>query len=146
VCSVWLPLDPVPRETCLEFVAGSHRWNETFAPIRFADGQPYQPTTLPLLPDIESERCEEFAAAAATTVAAAAGTRTEVDTDDKGRGVDGVRTRKHRILSWELEPGDCLVFHSRVLHCAPPNASTVRHEEGSEPNTRCVPPESVGQA
>jgi hypothetical protein len=47
-----------------------------------------------------------------------------------------------------LEPGDCLVFHSRVLHCAPPNASTVRHEEGSGPNIRCVPPESVavGQA
>jgi len=24
-----------------------------------------------------------------------------------------------------MEPGDCLLFHSRVLHCAPANASTV---------------------
>lgn len=89
VCSVWLPLDPIPKETCLEFVAGSHRWNQTFAPIRFADGVPYEPVTLPLLPDVESERSS------------------------------------HNILSWEMRPGDCLVFHSRVLHRAPPNASKV---------------------
>ena len=25
-CSTWIPLDPVPRETALEFVRGSHRW------------------------------------------------------------------------------------------------------------------------
>lgn len=110
VCSVWMPLDPVPKETCLEFVAGSHRWNQTFAPIRFADGQPYQPTTLPLLPDIEAER----------NASAHAGT----DTGGAVGGGDGGGS-KHRILSWEMQPGDCLVFHSRVLHCAPPNASTV---------------------
>ena len=104
VCSVWCPLDPIPKETCLEFVAGSHRWNKTFAPIRFADGAPYEPTTLPLLPDIEAERDDEAGG------------------DGEG---DNAGNKKHRILSWELQPGDCLVFHSRVLHCAPPNASTV---------------------
>jgi hypothetical protein len=27
------------KATCLEFVAGSHRWGAAFNPIRFADGQ-----------------------------------------------------------------------------------------------------------
>ena len=27
VCSIWMPLDPVPREVSLEFVRGSHRWH-----------------------------------------------------------------------------------------------------------------------
>lgn len=25
-CSMWMPLDPVPRTTCVQFVKGSHRW------------------------------------------------------------------------------------------------------------------------
>lgn len=55
VCSVWLALDPVPREIAVEFVAGSHRW-PSYSPYHFKDGSPYQGTGLPALPDIESER------------------------------------------------------------------------------------------
>ena len=29
-CSIWVSLDPVPRDTALEFVRGSHLWSETF--------------------------------------------------------------------------------------------------------------------
>ena len=29
-CSAWVPLDPVPLETALEFVRGSHRWRTAF--------------------------------------------------------------------------------------------------------------------
>jgi ectoine hydroxylase-related dioxygenase (phytanoyl-CoA dioxygenase family) len=28
---------------------------------------------------------------------------------------------KHEIVSWELQPGDCLIFHCRMLHAAPGN-------------------------
>lgn len=28
---------------------------------------------------------------------------------------------EHTILSWELQPGDCLIFHCRMLHAAPGN-------------------------
>ncbi len=35
VGSIWLPLDPVPEETCVEYVAGSHRWGRWFAPMFF---------------------------------------------------------------------------------------------------------------
>ncbi len=32
--SFWVPLDPVPRERTIEYVAGSHRWGREFRPER----------------------------------------------------------------------------------------------------------------
>ncbi|MCR9256061.1 MAG: phytanoyl-CoA dioxygenase family protein [Alphaproteobacteria bacterium] len=55
VCSIWLPFDPVAEETCIEYVAGSHRWPE-YNPAHFSDHTPYEGTGLPALPDIEAER------------------------------------------------------------------------------------------
>jgi ectoine hydroxylase-related dioxygenase (phytanoyl-CoA dioxygenase family) len=55
VCSIWLPLDVVPRETCVEFVKGSHNWT-AHCPHHFADGTPYRDTGLPELPDIDANR------------------------------------------------------------------------------------------
>lgn len=55
VCSVWLPLDPVPEAVGVEYVCGSHLWPE-FNPYHFADGSPYAGTGLPPLPDIDRER------------------------------------------------------------------------------------------
>ena len=56
VCSIWLPLDPVARETSVEYVRGSHRWGETFLPYHFADGTDYRDRDLPRLPDIDADR------------------------------------------------------------------------------------------
>ncbi|MEM7253395.1 MAG: phytanoyl-CoA dioxygenase family protein [Pseudomonadota bacterium] len=39
VCSIWIPLDPVPQDVCVEFIAGSHRWNKWYTPKRFADSE-----------------------------------------------------------------------------------------------------------
>lgn len=87
VCSVWLPLDVVPKETSVEFVRGSYRWGP-HCPHHFADGTPYRDTGLPQLPDIASDRAS------------------------------------YDIVSWALEPGDCLVFQAMIVHGAPGNAST----------------------
>jgi ectoine hydroxylase-related dioxygenase (phytanoyl-CoA dioxygenase family) len=88
VCSVWLPLDPVPRSVSPEFVAGSHRWGKTFTPRKFMDHRPYEGslTGYETVPDIDSRRDE------------------------------------YEILSWDLEPGDCIVFHMKSLHGAPGTA------------------------
>lgn len=55
----WIPLDPVPREGCLEVVRGSHR-GETFNGSRFEPGDDtaplYPASKLRRLPDIETER------------------------------------------------------------------------------------------
>jgi len=39
-CSLWIPLDAVPEDTCIEFVAGSHRWGRQFLPRMFS-GEDY---------------------------------------------------------------------------------------------------------
>lgn len=39
--SMWIALDPVPRDTGLSFLAGSHRWGRRFVPRRFLDHVPY---------------------------------------------------------------------------------------------------------
>ena len=57
-CSAWLSLDPVPKETALEFVKGSHRWESQFQRppfFQFAyEGD--DRSQLPAFPDIESNR------------------------------------------------------------------------------------------
>lgn len=56
---IWIPLDPVPVEDALEFVAGSHR-GPTYNTSSFSeedDTEPFDPTIdLPRLPDIEADR------------------------------------------------------------------------------------------
>ena len=55
-CSLWLTLDPVLRETAIEFVAGSHRWGRWFRPERFDGSALNEGDGLAPLPDIEGER------------------------------------------------------------------------------------------
>lgn len=56
-CSLWIPLDPVSRETCVEFVAGSHRWGRWFTPTKFV-GVRYEREDegYETIPDIDAER------------------------------------------------------------------------------------------
>jgi ectoine hydroxylase-related dioxygenase (phytanoyl-CoA dioxygenase family) len=55
--SMWLPIDPVPRESSIEFIAGSHRgpWR---MPRSFLDNEArwFPEGTLTELPDIEADR------------------------------------------------------------------------------------------
>ena len=56
-CSVWMPVDPVPRSATLEFVAGSHL-GPWLMPRTFMDGQAswFPEGALADLPDIEADR------------------------------------------------------------------------------------------
>jgi len=54
--SLWIPLDEVPRERTLEFVAGSHDWGKYYRPQRF-NGQPLNENDgLEELPNIDADR------------------------------------------------------------------------------------------
>ena len=57
-CVVWFPLDPVTSDTCLELIAGSHRWGRWFRPELTRAGQDLYEgdSTYERLPDIEAER------------------------------------------------------------------------------------------
>jgi ectoine hydroxylase-related dioxygenase (phytanoyl-CoA dioxygenase family) len=54
--SMWIALDPVPASSGLQFIAGSHLWDQRFIPRQFIDHAPYgQPDErFELLPDIET--------------------------------------------------------------------------------------------
>ena len=41
ICSIWMPVDPVPQEATLKFVKGSHRWNKWFVPRKFETSKNY---------------------------------------------------------------------------------------------------------
>ena len=91
--SMWIALDPVPADTALRFIAGSHRWDRWFIPRKFVDHTPYadEGDRYELLPDIDALIAEQ--------------------------------PDQHRVLSFDVEPGDVIVFHYRTLHDAPGNPS-----------------------
>ncbi len=55
-CSLWIALDRVPRDTAIEFVAGSHRWGRRFRPERFNRTPLNESDGLEPVPDIDRER------------------------------------------------------------------------------------------
>ncbi|KAI8999568.1 hypothetical protein DFJ74DRAFT_477082 [Hyaloraphidium curvatum] len=56
VCSFWVPLDPIDKATCVEYVRGSHRWRE-FNAIKFQPGNAlYRGANLPVLPDMDAAK------------------------------------------------------------------------------------------
>ena len=54
--SLWIPLDEVPRETTLEFVAGSHLWGKSYRPQRFDGSALNANDGLEEIPDIDGNR------------------------------------------------------------------------------------------
>jgi ectoine hydroxylase-related dioxygenase (phytanoyl-CoA dioxygenase family) len=60
IASMWITLDPVPKEECLEYVPGSHRRTmyDGFNPRRVAEDPtlPFYGEEFPPLPDIEADR------------------------------------------------------------------------------------------
>ncbi len=81
-CTMWFPVDAVPRHITLEFVAGSHRWGKWFRPQRFSDGglRAEDDPRWEVLPDIDGHR------------------------------------EDYKIIGWEVEPGDIVIFHGLTLH------------------------------
>lgn len=54
--SLWIPLDEVPRETTLEFIAGSHKWDKFYRPQRFDGSALNENDGLEDIPDINGNR------------------------------------------------------------------------------------------
>ncbi|MGE4636043.1 MAG: phytanoyl-CoA dioxygenase family protein [Arenicellales bacterium] len=57
--SFWVPVDPVPRERSIEYVATSHKWGKNFRPKRFDGTDLYPEDTSETTPNVEKNR-EEF--------------------------------------------------------------------------------------
>jgi ectoine hydroxylase-related dioxygenase (phytanoyl-CoA dioxygenase family) len=54
--SVWVPLDPVPREIAIEYVAGSHQTGKQFRPDRFNGQALYDGDSRDAVPDVDANR------------------------------------------------------------------------------------------
>lgn len=85
-CSAWMPLVPVARQSALEFVRGSHRWDRKYRQTNFGaltgnarDQVIFGDDAAPF-PDIEGQR------------------------------------HAYDILSWDMKPGDVAVFNARTIH------------------------------
>lgn len=54
--SFWIPLDPVPRDRTIEYIAGSHNAGKLYKPQRFDGTDLYEADPTQPVPDIEANR------------------------------------------------------------------------------------------
>ena len=88
VCTIWLPLDPIEKSNCVEYVKSSHSWGKTYNPQNFMDGSEYDNANEYTMPDIEANRND------------------------------------YDIIAFDMQAGDCLVFHGMTIHGAGGNELT----------------------
>lgn len=89
-CTIWMPLVPVKKENALAYVPGSHRSDTVHDQYNFGNLNPDHKT------DIDQV---DFSAIAEQAIP-------DIDAD---RGAYGV-------VSWDMQPGDCVAFNSRIMH------------------------------
>lgn len=89
-CTIWMPLVPVKRKNALAYVPGSHRLDSVFYQYNFGDLNPDGKTGVDQV-DFSSVAEQSFP---------------DIDADPESFGV----------VSWDMQPGDCVAFNSRIMH------------------------------
>ena len=89
-CTIWMPLVPVKKKSALAYVPGSHLNQQIFEQYNFGN----------LNPDGKSDVDQvDFSGIAEDAIP-------DIDADPERYGV----------VSWDMQPGDCVAFNSRILH------------------------------
>lgn len=106
ICSIWVALDEVDAEAGVAYVAGSHTWGLRHRVTNFSG-------------DAHSDRNVYEGVDGA-------------DPFDQLPDIDaGVADGSLRLLSWDMAPGDALLFDSAAVHGAPgPRAGLTRRRRG----------------
>ena len=86
-CTLWMPLVPVKEKNCLSFVPGSHLFKSVFNQKNFGEITGHPKDQV----DFSRVADQEFP---------------DINADPKHFGV----------VSWEMQPGDCIVFNGRTMH------------------------------
>ncbi len=89
-CTIWMPLVSVKKENALAFVPGSHLDNSIFDQPNFGDLNPDNKT------DVDQVNFSGIA-------------------EDSIPDIDA-NPEEYGVISWDMEPGDCVAFNSRILH------------------------------
>lgn len=95
--SLWLPLDPVPVESTLRLIKGSHLWDSSVHPVSWTTGDGF------------------YGDDAATYDG---GFRPAPDPDDSPEDFE--------ILAWAMQPGDAVAFNFGTVHGARGSANLRR--------------------
>lgn len=89
-CTIWMPLVPVKKKNALAFVPGSHLNNQIFDQYNFGN----------LNPDGKADVDQvNFSGIAEESIP-------DIDADPE----------RYNVVSWDMQPGDCIAFNSRVMH------------------------------
>ena len=89
-CTIWMPLVPVKKKNALAYVPGSHLSDQIFDQYNFGN----------LNPDGKSDVDQvDFSGIAEQSIP-------DIDANPERYGV----------VSWDMQPGDCVAFNSRILH------------------------------
>ena len=86
-CTLWMPLVPVKKKNCLSFVPGSHLFKSVFNQKNFGELTGNPKDQV----DFSKVADQEFP---------------DINADPESYGV----------VSWELQPGDCIAFNGRTMH------------------------------
>ena len=89
-CTLWMPLVPVKRENALAYVPGSHRLDSEFHQYNFG-----------LLNPDGKEEVDQVDFSRVTELEFP-----DINADPERFGV----------VSWDMQPGDCVAFNSRIMH------------------------------
>ena len=89
-CSLWMPLVPVKQKSSLSFVPGSHCMKTVFKQYNFGDLNPVRKKNVDQV-DFSDIAEQEFP---------------DINAAPEHFGV----------VSWEMQPGDCIVFNGRTMH------------------------------
>ena len=86
-CTLWMPLVPVKEKNCLSFVPGSHRFKSVFNQKNFGEITGHPKDQV----DFSKVADQEFP---------------DINANPERFGV----------VSWEMQPGDCIAFNGRTMH------------------------------
>ena len=86
-CSLWMPLVKVKKKNCLSFVPGSHSYKSVFNQKNFGELTGHPKDQV----DFSKVANEEFP---------------DINANPE----------KFGVVSWELQPGDCIAFNGRTMH------------------------------
>lgn len=89
-CTIWMPLVPVKKDSALAYVPGSHLSNRVFDQYNFGNLNPDGKT------DVDQV---DFSGIAEESIP-------DINANPERYGV----------MNWDMEPGDCVAFNSRILH------------------------------
>jgi ectoine hydroxylase-related dioxygenase (phytanoyl-CoA dioxygenase family) len=89
-CTIWMPLVEVKRENALAYVPGSHRQDSVLYQYNFGYLNPDKKNDVDQV-DFSGIAEKEFP---------------DIDADPESFGV----------VSWDMQPGDCVAFNSRTMH------------------------------